>query len=80
MTGIAPRAGASTDISFANGDPLKINQTGAAAGNIKSIIGGGSYDRHPDLGGHLFHRSSRGGDQDSRPRLMRQVNGQPPSR
>ena len=42
VTGIAPGAGTSTDISFANGDPLKINQTGAASGNIKSIIGGGT--------------------------------------
>ncbi len=61
VTGIAPN-GANTDISFANGDPLKMNQTGAAAGNIKSIIGGGATTAHPDMGGHLFHRSSRGGD------------------
>src|SRR5437763_9806524 len=34
ITGIAPGAGASTNVTFANGDPLKINQTAAASGNI----------------------------------------------
>src|SRR6476646_11325324 len=41
VTGITPN-GANTDISFLNGDPLQVNQTAAAAGNIKSIIGGGA--------------------------------------
>ncbi len=77
VTGIAPGAGTSTDISFANGDPLKINQTGAAGGNIKSIIGGGAT-----IGTRIwavtYFIEVPAAATSQPPRLMRQVNGQKP--
>ena len=78
VTGIAPGAGTSTDISFANGDPLKINQTGAATGNIKSIIGGGTT-----IGTRIwavtYFIEVPAAATSQPPRLMRQVNGQAPA-
>jgi len=57
VTGIAPN-GVNTDISFANGDPLQMNQTGAASGNILSIIGGGATTA-PGYGRSLISSKSR---------------------
>ena len=67
VTGIAPGAGTSTDISFANGDPLKINQTGAAKREHQVHHWRRGDHRHPHLGGHLFHRSSCRRDQTAAP-------------
>jgi type IV pilus assembly protein PilW len=76
VTGIAA-AGASTNIAFADGDPLKINQSGAAKGNIKSIIGGGVTvaDRIWAVTYFIEIPAAATGQP---PRLMRQVNGQGP--
>jgi prepilin-type N-terminal cleavage/methylation domain-containing protein len=77
VTGIAP-AGANTNLSFANGDPLKINQSGAANGNIKSIIGGGTT-----IGTRIwvitYFIEIPAAASGQPPRLMRQVNGQAPA-
>ena len=77
VTGIAP-AGASTNLSFANGDPLKINQSGAASGNIKSIIGGGTTIATRIWVITYFIEIPAAASAQP-PRLMRQVNGQTPS-
>jgi prepilin-type N-terminal cleavage/methylation domain-containing protein len=77
VTGIAPN-GASTDISFVNGDPLKMNQTGAAAGNILSILGGGAMTGTRIWAVTYFIEVPTVASGQP-PRLMRQVSGQPPS-
>ncbi|MGZ4730528.1 MAG: PilW family protein [Terriglobales bacterium] len=78
VTGITPGAGPSTDISFVNGDPLTINQTGAASGNIRSIIGGGTT-----IGTRIwavtYFIEVPAAATSQPPRLMRQVNGQRPA-
>jgi type IV pilus assembly protein PilW len=78
VTGIAPNGAANTDISFANGDPLNINQTGAAAGNIKSIIGGGTTTA-TRIWAITYFIEVPAAATGQPPRLMRQVSGQPPS-
>ncbi|MGH9503104.1 MAG: PulJ/GspJ family protein [Terriglobales bacterium] len=78
VTGIAPGGGGSTNISFANGDPLKINQTGAASGNIKSILGGGATAGNRIWAVSYFIEVPAAASSQS-PRLMRQVNGQKPA-
>jgi prepilin-type N-terminal cleavage/methylation domain-containing protein len=77
VTGIAT-VGAITNIAFANGDPLKINQSGAAKGNIKSIIGGGTTIATRIWAITYFIEIPAAATQQP-PRLMRQVNGQTPS-
>jgi prepilin-type N-terminal cleavage/methylation domain-containing protein len=77
VTGIAPAGGGSTNISFANADPLQMNQTGAANGNILSIIGGGATTGTRIWAVTYFVEVPAVAGQT--PRLMRQVNGQPPS-
>ena len=59
VTGIAPGAAGSTNITFANGDPLKINQSGAAKRKHQVHHSRRATSGHPDMGDHLFHRSSR---------------------
>lgn len=78
VTGITPGAGTSTDISFANGDPLKINQSGAASGNILSIIGGGVTSGTRIWAVTYFIEVPAAASAQP-PRLMRQVNGQTPA-
>lgn len=76
ITGIAP-AGATSDVTFANSDPLNINQSGAARGNIKYIIPGGNPTGNRIWAVTYFIQVpavSTG----QPPRLMRQVNGQAP--
>jgi type IV pilus assembly protein PilW len=77
VTGIAA-AGASTNIKFANGDPLNINQSGAANGNILSIMGGGTTVANRIWAVTYFIEVPATATLQP-PRLMRQVNGQPPS-
>jgi hypothetical protein len=77
VTGIAPAGGGSTNISFANADSLQMNQTGAANGNILSIIGGGATTGTRIWAVTYFVEVPAVAGQT--PRLMRQVNGQPPS-
>ena len=78
VTGIAPAAGGSTDITFANGDPLNINQTGAAKGNIKYIIPGGNPAANR-IWAITYFMEVPAAANGQPPRLMRQVNGQQPS-
>jgi prepilin-type N-terminal cleavage/methylation domain-containing protein len=77
VTGIAP-AGVNTNISFANGDPLKINQTAAANANILSIIGGGATVA-TRIWAVTYFIEVPAVATGQPPRLMRQVSGQPPS-
>ncbi len=78
VTGIAAGAGASTNITFANGDPLNINQSAAAKGNIKFIIAGGSpVATRVWVVTYFMEVPPLANGQP--PRLMRQVNGQAPS-
>jgi prepilin-type N-terminal cleavage/methylation domain-containing protein len=76
VTGIAPQ-GANTNIAFANADPLNINQSGAANGNIKYLIGGGAT-----IGTRIwavtYFIEVPAAATSQVPRLMRQVNGQAP--
>lgn len=78
VTGIAPGAGGSTNITFANGDPLNINQTGAAKGNIKYIIPGGAPVANR-IWAVTYFMEVPAAASGQPPRLMRQVNGQAPS-
>jgi prepilin-type N-terminal cleavage/methylation domain-containing protein len=78
VTGIAPAGGGSTNVTFANGDPLNINQTGAAKGNIKYIIPGGSPVANR-LWVVTYFMEVPAAATGQVPRLMRQVNGQAPA-
>jgi prepilin-type N-terminal cleavage/methylation domain-containing protein len=78
ITGIAPAAAGSTNVTFANGDPLNINQTGAAKGNIKYIIAGGNPVATRIWAITYFLEVPPAANLQT-PRLMRQVNGQSPS-
>jgi type IV pilus assembly protein PilW len=79
LTGVTP-AGA---LTFANLDPLKINQSGAASGNISAILGGAAPTAYRIWVVTYFVQMTAGldgvpGTADDIPRLMRQVNAQPP--
>jgi prepilin-type N-terminal cleavage/methylation domain-containing protein len=76
VTGIAPN-GVNTDLTFANGDPLNINQSGAAKGNIKYIIPGGNPTA-TRIWAVTYFVEVPAVVTGQPPRLMRQVNGQPP--
>jgi type IV pilus assembly protein PilW len=76
VTGIAPN-GANTDLTFANGDPLNINQSGAAKGNIAYIIPGGNPTATRIWAVTYFVEVPAAATGQA-PRLMRQVNGQTP--
>jgi len=78
VTGIAPNGVNNTDISFANGDPLQINQTGAASGNILSIIGGGATTA-TRIWAVTYFIEVPAAASGQPPRMMRQVSGQSPS-
>jgi prepilin-type N-terminal cleavage/methylation domain-containing protein len=78
VTGIAPGAGTSTNLTFANGDPLNINQSAAAKGNIKFIIPGGNPVATRVWVVTYFMEVPPAANGQP-PRLMRQVNGQAPS-
>jgi|SRR5882724_4653261 len=77
VTGIAP-AGANTNITFANGDPLNINQSGAATGNIAYIVPGGNPVA-TRIWAVTYFVEVPAATTGQPPRLMRQVNGQSPS-
>jgi hypothetical protein len=78
VTGIAPGNGTTTNVTFANGDPLNVNQSGAAKGNIKSIIAGGNPVATRIWAVTYFMEVPPVATSQP-PRLMRQVNGQAPS-
>ncbi|MGA9800410.1 MAG: prepilin-type N-terminal cleavage/methylation domain-containing protein [Terriglobales bacterium] len=78
ITGITPGAGGSTNVAFANGDPLNINQTGAAKGNIKYIVAGGAPVANR-IWAVTYFTEVPAVATGQPPRLMRQVNGQAPS-
>ncbi|HWF91009.1 MAG TPA: prepilin-type N-terminal cleavage/methylation domain-containing protein [Terriglobales bacterium] len=70
VTGIS---GGGTIISFANSDPLKINQTAAPQGNIAYLDGISTLTATRIYAVTYFIQESNDGQP---PRLMRQVNGQ----
>lgn len=84
VTNVAP-AGTGVNVSFADLDTLNINQSTAANGNIKAITGGSGtvasrlllityyIDIPPGADGVRYTAD------DGPPRLMRQINGQPPN-
>ena len=76
VTGIAPN-GVNTNLTFANGDPLNINQSGAAKGNVAYIIPGGSPTAIRIWAVTYFVEVPSAASAQP-PRLMRQVNGQTP--
>jgi prepilin-type N-terminal cleavage/methylation domain-containing protein len=78
ITGIAAGAAGSTNVTFANGDPLNINQTAAAKGNIKYIIPGGAPVANR-IWAVTYFTEVPAVATGQPPRLMRQVNGQAPS-
>jgi type IV pilus assembly protein PilW len=76
VTGVTA-AGTGGIITFANGDPLKINQTGAASGNILSTLaGGGAIQANRILAVTYYIQVPTAAGET--PRMMRQVNGQTP--
>lgn len=78
-------AGANVNVTFGNLDTLNINQSGAAAGNIKAITGGSGTVANRLLLITYYIDIPPGPDgirytaDDGPPRLMRQINGQPPN-
>lgn len=84
VTNVAP-AGANVNVTFGNLDTLNINQSTAAAGNIKAITGGSGTVANRLLLITYYIDIPPGPDavrytaDDGPPRLMRQVNGQPPN-
>jgi prepilin-type N-terminal cleavage/methylation domain-containing protein len=78
ITGITPQANGSTNVAFANGDPLKMNQSGALAGNIKALVPVGSAVATRIWAVTYFIEVPAAATSQP-PRLMRQVNGQAPS-
>ncbi len=79
ITGITP-VGATTNVTFANNDPLKMNQSGAANGNIKSIMGGVGVGATvaTRIWAVTYFIEIPAAATAQPPRLMRQVNGQKP--
>jgi len=76
ITGIAP-SGTNTNITFANLDPLRMNQSGAARGNILYMKGGGTTVANRIWAVTYFLEVPAASTLQP-PRLMRQVNGQTP--
>lgn len=77
ITGITPAAAGSTDVAFANGDPLKMNQSGAPAGNIAAIVAGGA-PLATRIWAVTYFIEIPAAASGQPPRLMRQVSGQKP--
>jgi prepilin-type N-terminal cleavage/methylation domain-containing protein len=84
VTLVAP-AGANVNVTFGNLDTLNINQSTAASGNIKALNGGSGWVAKRLLLISYYIDIPPGPDgirytaDDGPPRLMRQVNGQPPN-
>ena len=77
VTGIAPSGASNTNLTFANLDPLRMNQSGAAKGNIKYIMGGGTTTA-TRIWAVTYFLEVPAAATGQAPRLMRQVNGQTP--
>jgi type IV pilus assembly protein PilW len=77
ITGIAAGAGGSTNVAFANNDRLKMNQSGAASGNIKYLIAGGAPVANR-IWAITYFIEVPAAATGQPPRLMRQVNSQTP--
>ena len=77
VTGITPN-GANTNIAFANGDPLNINQSSALKGNIKYLIPGGNPTA-TRIWAVTYFVEVPAAATGQLPRLMRQVSGQAPT-
>jgi prepilin-type N-terminal cleavage/methylation domain-containing protein len=76
VTGVTATSGGGGVVTFANNDPLKFNQTGAASGSVKtSLAAGGAIQANRLLAISYFIEVPTNGQT---PRLMRQVNGQTP--
>jgi len=84
VTNVTP-VGAGVKVAFADLDPLNINQSTAASGNIKAIWSGSGTVANRVLLISYYLDIPPGPDgtrytaDDGVPRLMRQVNGQPPT-
>ncbi len=84
VTNVAP-SGGGVKVSFADLDTLNINQSAAANGNIKAIVPGSGTVANRVLLISYYIDIPPGADgvrytaDDGVPRLMRQVNGQPPT-
>lgn len=78
ITGIAAGALGSTDVTFANADPLRFNQSGALTGNIKALVAAGAPVATRIWAVTYFIEVPAAATLQL-PRLMRQVNGQKPS-
>jgi hypothetical protein len=77
VTKVVGTAGGGGTVTFANGDSLALNQTGAASGNVGiSLAGGGAVQANRLLAVTYFIEVPATAGQT--PRLMRQVNGQTP--
>ncbi|HEX8815375.1 MAG TPA: prepilin-type N-terminal cleavage/methylation domain-containing protein [Terriglobales bacterium] len=70
-------ASAVYDVTFANGDPLELNQTAATSGDLKALIGvaGVSAMRIEVITYYLMNQPDPAGIGTGTPILMRQVNG-----
>jgi prepilin-type N-terminal cleavage/methylation domain-containing protein len=73
VTGVTAKTGGGGVVTFANGDPLKLNQTGAASGNVTAIAAGGTMQANRLQVVTYFVEVPTNGQT---PRLMRQINGQ----
>jgi prepilin-type N-terminal cleavage/methylation domain-containing protein len=79
VTDIAPAVGGATNITFANSDPLNINQSGAASANIKFLASGApSVTIANRLYAISYYIEVPPASTQQTPRLMRQVNGLKP--
>jgi prepilin-type N-terminal cleavage/methylation domain-containing protein len=74
VTAVSATSGGGGKVTFANGDPLKFNQTGATSGNVKAIAAGGTIQANRLLAVSYFIEVPATAGQT--PRLIRQVNGQ----
>jgi len=69
--------GASYAITFANGDPLELNQSGASSGDLAQIVGTGLQAMRLEvITYYLMNQADPTGWNNGTPILMRQVNGQ----
>jgi hypothetical protein len=79
VTDLSPAAGGGTNITFANTDPLNVNQSGAASANIAYLAAGAPP---PTVANRLwaisYYLEVPAAGTLQTPRLMRQVNGLKP--
>ncbi|HUM06470.1 MAG TPA: prepilin-type N-terminal cleavage/methylation domain-containing protein [Terriglobales bacterium] len=72
VTNVALVAANIYDVTFASGDPLRMNQPGAAAGSIGNIVGASGSGTRINIISYYIDKSI------TPPRLMRQISGHTP--